>query len=240
MNTPQTTVTDFAPSFRSARLLSGDSAAMQAVHRLRYEVYCLECAFLPADRYPDQLESDHYDAEAAHFGSFNSTGDLVGYVRLLHPNAELKLPLQVHCPDLLPGCHMPRAAHSAEISRLMVRKDYRRRRGDLLAGVAALRDPTSAEDERRNPSPQIMLSLYRELFRHSLDIGLKHWFAAMERPLARVLARMGFSFHQVGAVGDYFGPVAAYKADLQELQVRVGAVNPELLRWLRPNPAAPQ
>ena len=78
-----------------------------------------------------------------------------------------------------------------------------------------------------------MLSLYRELFNHSLDTGLRYWYAAMERPLARVLAQMGFAFKQVGPASDYFGPVAPYLADLRELQARVGAVNPSLLQWLR-------
>ncbi len=244
MNTDYTLVPDFAPYFSSTRIDSSDSAAMRAAYQLRYEVYCLECGFLPAQQFPDGLETDDRDAQAAHFGAFNRAGELVGYVRLLRPDVHLRLPFQAYCPDWLPGCTMPPATDSAEISRLMVRKDYRRRNGDLLAGVSLLANPTetgataAATDERRNPSPQIMLSLYREIFRHSLDAGLQHWFAAMEKPLARVLARMGFAFHQVCRQADYFGPVAPYRADLQDLQASVGAANPQLLRWLLPLPAA--
>ncbi len=225
---------DFAPHFRSVQVLSTDTAQMQAIYRLRYDVYCLELAFLPHTQYADQQESDQHDATAAHFAAFNRNDELVGYVRLLRPDAQQQLPFQAHCPDRLPGQHMPPAAMSAEISRLMVHKSYRRRRGDLLSGVTvAGHEGGAAPDERRNPSPQIMLSLYRAMFAHSLDTGLRYWFAAMERPLARVLAQMGFAFTPFGAEGDYFGPVAPYLADLQLLQQRVGIANPELLRWLQ-------
>lgn len=233
MHTPSpSSVAEFAPHFRSARVQPTDATGMHAIQRLRFDVYCLERAFLPPTDYPDQLESDLHDATAAHFAAFNLEAELVGCVRLLRPDARQHLPFQSRCPGLLPGVQMPPAAQSAEISRLMVRKDYRRRRGDLLAGVTAPEEAPSATAERRSPTPQIMLSLYREMFRYSLDTGLRYWFAAMERPLARALAHMGFAFKQVGAEGDYFGPVAPYLADLQELKARVGALNPDLLRWL--------
>ncbi len=232
MSIPPRPAVDFAPRFHSAQVHAADKSLMNALHRLRFEVYCRERAFLPEADYPDQMESDAHDASAAHFVAFNGDEEVVGYVRLLRPDHQLQLPFQTRCTSLLPGLQMPPAAESAEISRLMVRKDYRRRRGDLLAGVAAPKDPTSAADERRSPTPQIMLSLYRAIFAYSLDTGLRYWFAAMERPLARALAHMGFAFKQVGAAGDYFGMVAPYLADLKDLEARVGALNPDLLRWL--------
>ena len=96
MNTQTTAVHDFAPYFNSVRVDRSDTATMRAVHRLRYEVYCLECSFLPALLYADQLESDRHDAEAVHFAAFNRTGELVGYVRLVRPNAQQRLPFQDH------------------------------------------------------------------------------------------------------------------------------------------------
>lgn len=233
MNTTPEPVLDFAPYFRSVQVQGTDTARMRDIHRFRFDVYCLEQAFLPPSDYPDQMESDAHDSSAAHFAAFNAAGDMVGYVRLLRAGAGQQLPFSLHCPNLLPGVQMPPMAQSAEVSRLMVSKAYRRRRGDLLAGVAAPEEEAVPATERRNPTPQIMFSLYRAMFRYSLHQGLRYWFAAMERPLARALAHMGFAFQQVGTEGDYFGPVAPYLADLQALQQRVGALNPDLLRWLQ-------
>lgn len=233
MSIPSSTVVDFAPRFHSVQVHAADTSTMNALHRLRFEVYCRERAFLPEADYPDQMESDLHDASAAHFAAFNADEEMVGYVRLLLPDGRLQMPLFTRCTTLLPGLQMPPAAESAEISRLMVRKDYRRRRGDLLAGVAAPKDTATAATERRSPTPQIMLSLYRAIFTYSLDTGVRYWFAAMERPLARALAHMGFAFKQVGAASDYFGLVTPYLADLRQLEARVGALNPDLLRWLQ-------
>ncbi len=230
--TPNPTV-EFAPRFHSTQVQVANTSAMDAVHRFRFEVYCQERAFLPEADYPDQMESDSHDASAAHFTAFNADQELVGYVRLVKPDHQLQLPFQSRCTALLPGLQLPPPAQSAEISRLMVRKDYRRRRGDLLAGVAAPTDAAGDAAERRSPTPQIMLSLYRAIYAYSLDTGLRYWFAAMERPLARALAQMGFAFKQVGGASDYFGLVTPYLADLRALEVRVGALNPDLLRWLR-------
>ena len=236
MSTTPSPVVEFAPRFHSAQVFAADTSVMKAVHHFRYEVYCRERAFLPEADYPDQMESDSHDANAAHFAAFNRDQELVGYVRLIKPDGQLQLPFQSRCTKLLPDLQMPPPAQSTEISRLMVRKDYRRRRGDLLAGVAAPRNAATDVTERRSPTPQIMLSLYRAIYAYSLDTGLRYWFAAMERPLARALAQMGFAFKQVGSASNYFGMVTPYLADLRELEVRVGTLNPNLLRWLHLRP----
>lgn len=84
----------------------------------------------------------------------------------------------------------------------------------------------------RNNTPQILLSLYRQMYAFSLNNGIRYWYAAMERSLARVLTRMNFGFRQVGPPTDYYGPVAPYLADLRELEARVGKSNPALLAWM--------
>lgn len=71
------------------------------------------------------------------------------------------------------------------------------------------------------------------MYQHSVRAGIRYWYAAMERPLARVLERMGFPFEQVGPETDYFGPVTPYMADLRRLEVLVGGRNPALLAWMQ-------
>ena len=207
---------------------------------LRFHVYCLEYHFLDPQAYPDGLETDADDPVSAHFLAYNRNQELVGYVRLVPPDAQNHLPWESHCTQLCDGVQQPPRADSAEISRLMVREDYRRRRGDTLSGATRpVKDPREPFD-RRSASPQILLTLYRQMYQYSLTHGISHWYAAMERRLARSLKHLDFAFRQIGAQADYFGPVAPYLADLRELEFRLATSHPELLTWMRePEDAAP-
>jgi N-acyl amino acid synthase of PEP-CTERM/exosortase system len=213
---------------------------LQGAFALRYDVYCLECHFLDAQAYPDGLESDAVDIASAHFLAYNHNFELVGYVRLVPPDDNGRLPWEAHCTSLCDGTQLPPRAHSAEISRLMVREDYRRRRGDTLSGVARTFIETSQRHDRRAATPQILLTLYRQMYLYSLAHDIDHWYAAMERPLARSLKRLDFAFRQIGEQADYFGPVAPYLADLRELEAHLALSQPDLLAWMQRPEEAPR
>lgn len=230
------------PSFSFRWLRVGEDRAMfEQIFALRYEIYCLECGFLAPDAFKDGLESDEYDAHAAHFTAQNLIDELVGSVRLVQPAPSQCFPFEQHCRALFDNVPLPPREQCAEVSRLVVRKNYRRRSGDSLAGVSAEFTTGSnapsltvgAPAERRSASPQILLGLYREMYRYSLENGIRYWYAAMERSLARALARFEFVFAPIGLEVDYYGPVTPYVADLRELERRVGAANPGLMTWLR-------
>jgi N-acyl amino acid synthase of PEP-CTERM/exosortase system len=225
--------TEFAPHFQSREIHWGrDDELMRRVLELRFQVYCEECGFLPSADYPEHTESDLHDATAAHFCALNLNHELVGYVRLVRPGADQIFPFQQHCSQLFEGMVLAPPTACAEISRLMVRQDYRRRHHDALAGVAPDAVALAADRERREPSPQILLSLYREMYRFSLEHGIRYWYAAMERSLARVLTRMNFAFQQLGPQIDYYGPVSPYLADLREMETRLGQSNLPLYTWM--------
>ncbi|MDP3086375.1 MAG: PEP-CTERM/exosortase system-associated acyltransferase [Rubrivivax sp.] len=227
-------VVDFAPYFVAH---SGhndeDGTMMQSAQELRYQVYCEECHFLEAEEYPERRESDDYDDDSAHFYAYNLQKELVGYVRLVPADEDGEFPWQRFCTNLLPGIELPPAGQAGEISRLMVRRDYRRRRGDVLSGVNTADGNGPVAGERRMESPQILLSMYRQMYQNSLKAGVRYWYAAMERPLARSLQRMDFKFRQLGPETDYFGPVAPYLMDLRQMETDVGRSNPALLAWLQ-------
>ncbi len=226
--------TEFAPLFRSREVVQGrDDDVLQRVFELRYQVYCTECRFLPAANYPDHREVDQYDAAAAHFCAFNLRGDLVGYARMVHPDQAQSFPFQNHCRDLLAGAALAPPHQAAEISRLMVTQAYRRRRGDVLAGLTVEEDVPQVNHDLRDHTPQILFSLYRQMYAFSLAHGTRYWYAAMERPLARALGQMGFAFSQIGPLTDYYGPVALYLGDLRQLEAQVGQSHPALMAWLR-------
>lgn len=223
----------FAPHFLGRRVApDADVALMDAILALRFQVYCRECAFLPPEQHPDGHESDAYDGVSAHFCATDARKDLAGYVRLVPADAAGQFPFQAHCASLFDAVQLPDPRQAGEISRLMVQSHYRRRRGDTLAGVTLASDaPPSGE--RRNDSPQILLSMFRQMYAYSVAHGVRHWYAAMERPLARALRQLGFGFRAIGPATDYYGPVAPYLADLRELEVTVGETKPDLLRWMR-------
>ena len=61
---------------------------------------------------------------------------------------------------------------------------------------------------------------------------MRFWYAAMEQPLARLLAQFSFRFMPIGPATDYYGPVAPYLADLRSLEVQVRLRDASLLAWL--------
>jgi N-acyl amino acid synthase of PEP-CTERM/exosortase system len=210
---------------------------LEHAFELRYQVYCLECGYLDAAAYADGRESDIYDDDSAHFFAHNLRRELVGYVRLVPADMDGRFPWELYCKHE-GQVALPPAAEAAEVSRLMVRRDYRRRRGDILSGVNTTggdqqRGGALPAGERRMESPQILLTLYRQMYQHSLQVGIRYWYAAMERPLARSLQRMAFTFEQIGPETDYFGPVAPFMTDLRRLEANLESRNPALLAWMQ-------
>jgi N-acyl amino acid synthase of PEP-CTERM/exosortase system len=206
--------------------------ALRSALELRYQVYCLECAYLAAADYPDGVESDEHDRQAAHFYAFDAEGELAGYVRLVRADGNQRFPMQTHCQLSVAAKDLPKHHQAAEISRLMVRNDYRRQRHGSREGATGSFDNTQAPAQRQESS-QILLSLYRQMYAFSRSNGVRYWYAAMEKPLARSLLRMHFAFAPIGPVTDYYGPVAPYLADLRVIERDVGQHHPALLVWLQ-------
>ncbi len=206
---------------------------------MRYEVYCLECNFLSPDDYPDGVEMDENDEHAAHFYAFDDEEELVGYVRLVKPGPEQQFPFQKHC-DLSSGVELPHPSHAVEISRLMVRGDYRRRQRSGLSNATAQQNAAVFSIDRRHQAPAVLLNLYRQMYQHCLAHDIRFWYAAMEKPLSRSLARLGFSFLPIGPATDYYGPVAPYLADLRTLEDEVRQRDISLMDWLRGDVVQPR
>ncbi|MES2048958.1 MAG: PEP-CTERM/exosortase system-associated acyltransferase [Pseudomonadota bacterium] len=229
--TEVTNVTDF------------QSALLKAIFALRYEVYCLERRFLRAEEFQNGLESDEYDACSTHFATFTPDDTILGTVRLVQPDDEMPYPFQNHC-RIFDDFVMPAREHISEVSRLVV-KNTHRRRGNLMSAVAesflnkdqdfAIK-PQHENDMSNEISPMLLLGLFREMYRHSQQRGIRYWFAAMERPLARSLAKMGFRPVPIGPQSDYYGPVIPYMVDLEEHYGRLAEENKLLFAWFDAQP----
>lgn len=205
---------------------------------LRFQVYCEECNFLPAENYPHRQESDEHDVRAQHFYD-RDRGDLIGYVRLVPPDEFGELPFFRHChPFEDQRDQLPRGRDAAEISRLMLRNDFRRiRKEDEAASAESAGAAAKRAGQRRAQSAQVLLRLYRQMYAWSLRHNVRYWYAAMERPLARALSASGFRFRQIGPEAEYYGAVAPYIADLRELETLLRERQPDLLDWMKQTPA---
>jgi N-acyl amino acid synthase of PEP-CTERM/exosortase system len=78
--------------------------------------------------------------------------------------------------------------------------------------------------------------MYRELYRHSKQNGVRFWYAAMERSLAKSLEKMGFKFIPIGPETDYYGKVTPFIVDLEELNLRLKSENRFLAAWFNDEP----
>ncbi len=213
---------------------------------LRYQVYCEEFGYLSAGDYPNGLESDEDDASSAHFhfspplttdeanarphGHGVARGPLAGYVRLVKPDASGLLPVQRRCSLTLGLDALPDPSATAEVSRLIIAPQFRRARRSRFADGQPAQAHHHDGRERHLPT-DILLQLFRQMHEYSRLHGIRYWFAAMERPLARSLAQMGFPFKPAGPEGEFFGRVTPYLADLHDLQHRVAASQPRLADW---------
>lgn len=184
-----------------------DTALREEVFRLRYQVYCVENPFEDPAAHPDGLESDAFDQRAAHCLLLHKPSQSwAGSARLILPNPEApdhSFALQQVCkePVIADPQRFP-ALQMGEVSRVCISKDFRKRQGDGLYPQST--DPDDRTDERR-VIPNMILGLLEGLIRMSLDHGLVYLCAVMERPLLRLLERLGIHLANIGPLVEYHG-----------------------------------
>lgn len=195
-------------------VLDGDPDLLRASYALRYQVYCLERGFLPAERYPEQIETDEFDEHSIHMGVVNARGELAATARLVRLTIA-GLPCFDHC-TFYSGVNVLRDLDRRviEISRLAVSRSYNRREGDAHF---SLQGATRAGSAERRGGGTLVMTLYKAIYQTSKRRGITDWMAATEKSLHRLISRSGFPFRQIGPETDYYGPVSPYLLDLSEL-----------------------
>lgn len=219
--------------FEFMRVQPEDTATLEQIRRLRYDVYCLECKYLDADAFPDHLEHDEFDPHSTHFCAKNERGEMVATLRLVF-DSSLGFPLEGHAGPLSEAYQQLPRAKSAEISRLILAKSYRRRANDGLYGadLGTAEGMSQAElTYRRSQYPLILFGLFKEMYMESLGIGLEFWLAAMEAGLQRMLSNFGLGLKQVGEPMSYYGQVIPYYASIEELTRFVMESRPDVFKF---------
>jgi len=208
----------------------GDKELRDEVFRLRYQVYCVENPFEDATDNPDGLEHDPYDERGVHCLLRHKRSQAwAGAVRLILPNMSeptQSYALQEVCQD--PMISDPQRfpiAKMAEVSRFCISKDFRKRQGDWLYPQS--NEPGDGQDERR-VVPNMTLGLIEGLVSMSLDNGIFYWCAVMERPLLRLLSRLGIHFDNIGPLVNYHGRRQPCIIELRAMLLRVHEERPDV------------
>jgi len=192
-------------------------------YKLRFQVYCKECAFISEEDYPDEYETDRYDKDALHFGSLDEDENVVGSLRLILPSAP-EFPIEKYCTDLTFDLSQIDRRQTAELSRLVISKLFRR---ITKSGMYYM--PSDGKGVVKN---NLVLDSFmrvrpmafgfcREMYYESTARGIKYWFALMERKLFLFLKMNGILFQPIGDEIEYFGTVRPYLADVAEGGKRV-------------------
>jgi N-acyl amino acid synthase of PEP-CTERM/exosortase system len=192
------------------RILDDDPDLLEQSFRLRYQVYCVERAFLEASAYPDQRETDEFDDHSLHVGAVDASGSLAGTARVIKANRH-GFPMFRHCA-FFPEVQMLDAPQvlPVEISR-----------------VAISRHCTRQSGARRRSEP--FLTLMKAVLQAAKLAGATHLIGATDAALHRWLVHYGLPYRVSGPTVDYYGPVAACIMSLREYdEVVVGGRFPAL------------
>lgn len=185
------------------------------VFELRYQVYCIDRAFENPGQFPDKREHDAYDPRSAHaLIRHRRTGDSIAVVRLVlaGDNPEQSdFPMRGQCIHRMSQQAQDTIAatprqHMAEISRMAVSREFRRRLNEYESptGVTDQSSYADAEGGRR-AMPYISLGLFAAILRMSVKHDITHWMAVMEPAQLRLLKRFGVEFDHVGPLMEFHG-----------------------------------
>lgn len=212
--------------------ISHDDPLLNEVYQLRYKVYCDEWGFERPEDHPGGIEIDDFDTHSVHFVAIRKDDrKLVGTTRIIL-HSKLGFPIEEHChinEDILKSDKVL----WGEISRLAVSKEFRKRAGDdsiYNHEVPLVHDVNNPFQEKRKNENQIVIGLYRCIYRESLERGLTHLYAVMAKGLFLLLNRISISFIQVGPGIEYHGIRTPYICCIQDLMEEFSRKNNDLYR----------
>lgn len=180
------------------------------VYFIRHDVYARELGFEPVRA--DQRETDAYDARSLHCLLRTSAAPhrLVGCARLVMADRlapEALLPLEIFCRDTLDRsvvdpAQLPRE-RMAEVSRLAVMSDFRRRKGEQGREVSIQEGDFGNEQQTR--FPYIPVSLYIAAVALAQRQGIEYLLTLTEPRLAQHFAKLGVNIVPIGAPVEHRG-----------------------------------
>lgn len=105
-----------------------DEKDLNGIFKLRYKVFCHEWDFEKPENHPDGIVTDGYDKNAIHLAVKDDSHKVIGAVMLILDSPE-GYPVEKHCELDINIDDLPRQ-NLAEISRLVIHRNFRRRAED--------------------------------------------------------------------------------------------------------------
>ncbi|ETX00411.1 PEP-CTERM/exosortase system-associated acyltransferase [Candidatus Entotheonella palauensis] len=196
-------VDDFLQYFDVA--LASTPEQKQQVYRIRYNVYCEELKFEPAECFPDREESDEFDPQSLHcLITHKSSRMPAGCARLIPPAGPCRqghLPFEKHCSGGLDKAFLDKLEgdrHTVcELSRLAVEVPFRRSRGAGKPRPFDVEGLDCSRQERRTFGLTPVACAVSVIALASLT-GRPDAFCITEPFLAKYLRRFGLNAQRIG------------------------------------------
>lgn len=184
-----------------------DRPTLEDVFRIRHEVYCEDLGFEAVRE--DRLETDDHDRHSQQclLHTSDQAREAVGCTRVVMTNPSDRsqpLPFETTCAATLDRSIIDPATLAreriGEVSRLAVRRRFRRRKGEENGSVSIQEDDFGTPGQPR--FPYIPVSLYLGAIALAERNGLDTLFVLTEPRLAAHFSRLGVNIRQIG------GPVS--------------------------------
>ena len=199
-------------------------AQLENVYRVRYRVYCEEFQYETPEAFPNQLETDEFDANSRHsLVVHKASGMPAGCARLVLADEQRLMPMEKYCAHAMDESIIRgfdgRRDTICEFSRLGVDGAFRRRPGERESRFGEIAALDCSKREQRT-FPLVALATILSALAMSELIGRPHCFAMMEPFLPRLLGRSGLIPIPAGEETEYHGARSPFYWD-----TRVGVSN---------------
>jgi N-acyl amino acid synthase of PEP-CTERM/exosortase system len=195
-------------------------------YHLRHEVYCHELGFEP--EMAGEVELDEFDPNSLHCLIRSvATDRYIGCARLVMAdpaNLDAPLPFETLCAASLDRSIVDPAkldrTKIAEISRLAIIDQYRRRRGERERPFTLVNDEDESEPprtRRRVRLPYLALGLYLGLLAMARHHGIEKLFLLTETCLATSIAHLGVEVVRIGDPIEHRGTRVPSMLDVEHI-----------------------
>lgn len=211
-----------------------DSDLARSIHyHIRYKVYCLETGFENADQFPDGEEKDEFDDRSVHFMvRTKRTGEWIAAMRLVLPESG-PLPVERHTRIYPVFQQRTSLGRIAEVSRLSMVENYRRRRQDKrfpceYENDGGKQEETPSGSRERRKEPEILIGLLRALFVYCLEHDIDYLLFLTTPALSRLLTRLNLQLEAVGPPIQHRGLRCPYLLDAEEAYFSLPHTSPDI------------
>ena len=198
-----------------------DTPESKEIHySIRYQVYCEEMGFENKEDFPLEQEFDNHDEHSVHFiVRHKLTDQWVGAMRLIFQNGQ-PLPIEKYC-TLQERIDKNGIKQSAELSRLCVVKEVRRRFNDIDPPHGITDDGNEIKEtdkiklfNNRRINRSIIWGLLNAATEYCYSNNIKNWYFITTTALAKVLLKGGFNMLNIGEPCYHNGERYPFKKDV--------------------------